>query len=319
LQSLACRYSLYTIAPTLIEVTLVLGFLGWRFDVGYVVITGLALTLYVGFSVVVTEWRTQFRRTMKRARFEGAHVARSTRCSTTETVKVLQQRGLRDQALRAGPGVVPTGAGEVAGHASLLLNTGQQMIIAITWWRCCGRATQALSMAADPGRPVMVNAFLIQLYIPLNFLGCCCIRRGQAEPDRPGSHVRAGCNASARWPTQGRTGVAGARWRGGVSSACRLPTSRRARSCHDVASRFRPARRWPLSAHRAPARARLARLPVPLLRRGRRPHHDRRQDIRAVTQDSLRRAIGIVPQDTVLFNDTVGYNIGLRSNRRQQC
>src|SRR5262245_7056164 len=63
LQSLL-SFSLYTIIPTLVEVVLVLGFLGWKFDAGYVWITLAALTLYVVFSVTITEWRTQFRRVM---------------------------------------------------------------------------------------------------------------------------------------------------------------------------------------------------------------------------------------------------------------
>ena len=100
LQSLL-SYSLYTIVPTLVEVVLVLGFLGWRFDWGYVTITGIALTLYVVFSVIVTEWRTQYRRTMNELDSK-AHSRAIDALLNYETVKYFNNEGFETRRYEQG-------------------------------------------------------------------------------------------------------------------------------------------------------------------------------------------------------------------------
>ena len=169
LQSLL-SYSLYTIAPTVVEVALVLGVLGWRFDVGYVWITAVALVIYVSFSVWITEWRTQFRRTMNELDSK-AHSRAIDALLNYETVKYFNNEAF--EAKRYEQGLESFRQAQVKSQATLsMLNTGQQLIIASSLVAMLWRATQGVvSGHLTLGDLVMVNAFLIQLYIPLNFLG----------------------------------------------------------------------------------------------------------------------------------------------------
>jgi ATP-binding cassette subfamily B protein len=157
------------------------------------------------------------------------------------------------------------------------------------------------------GDLVMINAFMIQLYIPLNFLGVIYreIKQSLTDLDRMFTLM----DRSARWPTRPArpTCTPTARWTC-ASSTWTSPTRATAPSCTTSASPFRPARRWRwwalgLGQVHAGAAA------VPLLRPQAGSMRIAGQDIRSVTQASVRRAIGIVPQDTVLFNDTIAYNI----------
>ena len=127
LQSLL-SYSLYTIAPTIVEVALVLGFLGWRFDWGYVGITAIALVVYVTFSVWITEWRTQFRRTMNELDSK-AHTRAIDALLNYETVKYFNNEAF--EAQRYEQGLESFRQAQVKSQMTLsMLNTGQQLIIA---------------------------------------------------------------------------------------------------------------------------------------------------------------------------------------------
>ena len=161
---------------------------------------------------------------------------------------------------------------------------------------------------ASIGSFVLVNAMLVQLYIPLNFMGMLyreikqalididdmfsILERNPEIEDRPGAKPLA---------------VSGGR--ACASRTCTSPTCRSARSSRASASRCRPGRR----RHRRPVRRRQVddlAAPVPLLRADERPHPDRRPGHRrGARRRRLRAAIGMVPQDTVLFNDTIGYNV----------
>jgi ATP-binding cassette subfamily B protein len=169
-------------------------------------------------------------------------------------------------------------------------------LVAMLW-----RATQGVvDGRMTLGDLVMVNAFMIQLYIPLNFLGVIYreIKQSLTDLDKMFTLM----DASARWPTRParRLQLAGARC---ASRTCTSPTTARP-ILHGVSFDGRRAgRALGLGQVHAGAAA------VPLLRRAAGRITIDGQDIRAVTQASLRQAIGIVPQDTVLFNDTVAYNI----------
>ena len=305
LQSLL-SYSLYTIAPTIVEVALVLGFLGWRFDWGYVGITAVALVIYVSFSVWLTEWRTQFRRTMNELDSK-AHTRAIDALLNYETVKYFNNEAF--EAQRYEQGLESFRRAQVKSQATLsLLNTGQQLIIAASLVAMLWRATQGVvDGRLTLGDLVMVNAFLIQLYIPLNFLGVLYreVKQSLTDLDRMFALLereREVADAPGAKPLQVGEGVV--RFER-VSFA--YETSRPI--LHDVSFEIPAGKTVAVVGASGAGKSTLARL---LYRfydvSGGRITIDG-QDIRAVTQESLRRAIGIVPQDTVLFNDTVGYNI----------
>ena len=305
LQSLL-SYSLYTIAPTLVEVALVLGVLGWRFDVGYVWITAVALVVYVAFSVTVTEWRTQFRRVMNELDSK-AHTRAIDALLNYETVKYFNNEAF--EARRYEQGLESFRQAQVKSQATLsMLNTGQQLIIASSLVAMLWRATQGVVDGhLTLGDLVMVNAFLIQLYIPLNFLGVLYREVKQSLTDLDRMFVllereREVADAPGAPPLQVGQGVVRFEH---VSFAYEPARP----ILHDVSFEIPAGKTVAVVGASGAGKSTLGRL---LYRfydvSGGRITIDG-QDIRAVTQDSLRRAIGIVPQDTVLFNDTVGYNI----------
>ena len=305
LQSLL-SYSLYTIVPTLVEVVLVLGFLGWRFDWGYVTITGIALTLYVVFSVIVTEWRTQYRRTMNELDSK-AHSRAIDALLNYETVKYFNNEGFETR--RYEQGLEAYRQAQVKSQVTLsLLNTGQQLIIAFSLVALLWRATQGVvDGRLTLGDLVMINAFLIQLYIPLNFLGVLYreVKQSIADLDRMFALLereREVADAPGAPPLQVTQGVV--RFEN-VSFAYEAARP----ILYDVTFEIPAGKTVAVVGASGAGKSTLARL---LYRfydvNGGRITIDG-QDIRSVTQESLRRAIGIVPQDTVLFNDTVGYNI----------
>jgi len=305
LQSLL-SYSLYTIVPTLVEVVLVLGFLGWRFDWGYVTITAVALALYVLFSVIVTEWRTQYRRTMNELDSK-AHSRAIDALLNYETVKYFNNEGFETR--RYEQGLEAYRQAQVKSQVTLsLLNTGQQLIIAFSLVALLWRATQGVvDGRLTLGDLVMVNAFLIQLYIPLNFLGVLYreVKQSIADLDRMFlllEREREVADAPGAPPLQVTQGVV--RFEN-VSFAYEAARP----ILHDVTFDIPAGKTVAVVGASGAGKSTLARL---LYRfydvNGGRITIDG-QDIRGVTQESLRRAIGIVPQDTVLFNDTVGYNI----------
>ena len=305
LQSLV-QYSLYTIAPTLVEVALVLGILGWRFDAGYVWITLSALALYIVFTVTVTEWRTQFRRTMNELDSK-AHTRAIDALLNYETVKYFNNEAFETQ--RYERGLEAFRAAQVKSQATLsLLNTGQQLIIAASLVAMLWRATQGVvDGRLTLGDLVMINAFLIQLYIPLNFLGVlyrevkqsltdldrmfALLEREREVADRPGAaDLRVG---------EGRVRFEGVSFSYDPARAI----------LHDVSFEIPPGATVAVVGASGAGKSTLARLLYRFYDVGGGRITIDGHDIRDVTQASLRRAIGIVPQDTVLFNDTVGYNI----------
>ena len=300
-------YSLYTIVPTLVEVALVLGVLGWRFDMGYVWITLTALAVYVVFTVSITEWRSKFRREMNELD-SSANSRAIDALLNFETVKYFNNEEF--EARRYEQGLESFRRAQVRSQTTLsMLNTGQQLIIALSLVAMLWRATQGVvDGRLTLGDLVMINAFLIQLYIPLNFLGVLYreVKQSLTDLDRMFGLLereREVADAPGAPALAVNTGVV-------RFEDVRFSYDANRPILHGISFEIPAGKTVAVVGSSGAGKSTLARL---LYRfydvSGGRVTIDG-QDIRGVQQASLRRAIGIVPQDTVLFNDTVGYNIG---------
>ncbi|MFT7721604.1 MAG: ABC transporter ATP-binding protein/permease [Roseateles sp.] len=299
-------YSLYSIVPTLIEVALVLALLGLKFDVGFAAITVAALAVYIGFTVSVTEWRSRFRRTLNELD-TAAHGRAMDALLNYETVKYFGNEDF--EARRYDESLERLRRAQLKSQRTLsLLNAGQQSIIAAALVLMLWRATQGVvDGRLSLGDLVMVNAFMIQLYIPLNFLGVIYREIKQALADIEKlfallDREREVADAPGAPALQVRGAAV-------VFDDVRFAYDPARPILHGVSFEIPAGRKVAVVGPSGSGKSTLARL---LLRfydvQGGAIRIDG-QDIRAVTQQSLRRAIGIVPQDTVLFNDTVAYNI----------
>jgi ATP-binding cassette, subfamily B, heavy metal transporter len=308
-------YSLYSIIPTLIEVLLVLGILAVKFDIWFALITIIALVLYITFTVLVTEWRTQFRKQANE--FDSAaHSKAVDSLLNYETVKYFNNEGF--EASRYDVSLEKLRKARLKSQTTLmLLNTGQQVIIAIGLVAMLWRATTGVVEGRlTIGDFVMINAFMIQLYIPLNFLGVIyreikqsltdldkmfvLMKKEREVADLPGSqaiHIQAS-------PTVKFDHV---NFSYEVAKAGDTVAARQI--LHNVSFEIPAGKTVAVVGPSGSGKSTLARLLYRFYDVQSGSISIAGQEIRSVTQSSVRRAIGIVPQDTVLFNDTVEYNI----------
>ena len=300
-------YSLYSVVPTLIEVALVLGILAVKFDMWFAGITLTALVLYIIFTIGVTEWRTQYRR-MANEFDSAAHTKAVDSLLNYETVKYFNNEGF--EAARYDKSLEALRRARLKAQTSLsVLNTGQQLIIATALIGMLWRATQGVvDGRMSLGDLVMINAFMIQLYIPLNFLGVLYreIKQSLTDLDRMFSllekerEIADSSNATALQLLQAPT-VRFENVEFAYESARPI--------LHGISFEIPAGKTVAVVGPSGAGKSTLARLMFRFydVSGGRITING--QDIRLVTQNSLRRALGIVPQDTVLFNDTVRYNI----------
>ena len=299
-------YSLYSIFPTLIEVGLVLTLLAVKFDAWFAWITIAALVLYISFTISVTEWRTKFRKQMNEMD-STAHSRAIDSLLNYETVKYFNNEDF--EARRYDENLEGLRRASLKSQTTLsLLNTGQQMIIAVALVAMLWRATLGVTEGRlTLGDLVMINAFMIQLYIPLNFLGViyrelkqaltdldkmfALLERNREVDDLPGAKPLVVTQGHVRFEH--------------VSFA--YDPSRPI--LHDVSFEIPPGKTVAVVGPSGAGKSTLARLLYRFYDINEGAITIDGQELRSVTQSSLRAAIGIVPQDTVLFNDTVEYNI----------
>ncbi len=299
-------YALYSIFPTLVEIGLVIGIMLVKYDAWFTVITGATLAGYITYTVAITEWRTKFRRQMNE-QDSRANSRAIDSLLNYETVKYFGNE--EHEALRYDENLRRYETAAVKSQTSLsALNVGQSGIIAIGVTLVMWRATAGVvDGSMTLGDLVLVNAFLIQLYIPLNFLGVVyreikqaladiermfrLLEENREVEDRPGAPSLDASRAVIRF-----------------ERVCFSYDARR-RILEDVSFEVPSGKTVAVVGASGAGKSTLARLLFRFydVNTGRISVNG--VDIRDVTQASLRAAIGIVPQDTVLFNDTIFYNI----------
>ena len=300
------NYTIYNILPTLTEMVLVIGLLATRFDGSFAVITVGALVVYITYTVVVTEWRTHFRRAMNE-QDSRANTKAVDALLNYETVKVFGNEGFEHE--RYDDNLRGLERAAVKSQTSLsLLNVGQSLIVGITvtllvWWATVGVVAGALTL----GDLVLVNALMIQLYIPLNFLGVIYREIKQSTIDMEkmfallAEHREVADAPDAR-PLEPHG--AAVRFAG-----VHFGYEREREILHGVSFEIPAGKTVAVVGPSGSGKSTLARLLFRFYDVSAGAITIDGQDIRSVRQASLRAAIGIVPQDTVLFNDTVEYNI----------
>ncbi|ABP35102.1 ABCB family ABC transporter ATP-binding protein/permease [Polynucleobacter asymbioticus] len=303
-------YSLYSILPTLIEFCLVLGYFAYSYDIWFAAITLAALVLYIAFTIVVTEWRTHYRRTMNDMDSKANQKAIDSLLNF-ETVKYFGNEAF--EAGRYDENLLRYQAAAVKSQKTLaFLNLGQQIIIAtglmlILWRATVGVVNGTMTL----GDLVLVNTLMIQLYIPLNFLGVIYreIKQSLTDMDRMFSLLNtdkeiADSPDAKSLQIQNRGHGPDVRF-----EHVSFHYEAKREILRDISFNIPAGTITAVVGQSGAGKSTLARL---LFR-----FYDVQsgeilidgQNIQDVTQASLRKAIGIVPQDTVLFNDTIGYNI----------
>jgi len=300
------RFMLFNILPTLLELALICGILFFNYNIWYVLITLAAVVSYIGFSVAVTEWRLRFVREANQMDNKSNTRAIDSLLNF-ETVKYFgnerYESELYDNQLAEWE------EARLKNRYSLFaLNSGQALIIAISITAMMIlAASEVVSGVMTIGDLVLINAYMIQLFIPLNFLGFVYreIKNSLANIEQmfrlldtnPG--VADADNAAELQPNGG-----GIRFEN-VSFGYKDNRT----ILRDVSFEIPEGKKVAIVGPSGSGKSTIARL---LFRfydvdQGRIYVND--QAVDQVTQESLRKSIGVVPQDTVLFNDSIGYNI----------
>jgi ATP-binding cassette, subfamily B, heavy metal transporter len=300
------QYALFSILPTAVEITLVCAILIARYDWTFIAITAGALVAYVAFTITITEWRTHFRRQMNELDSK-ANTRAIDSLLNYETVKYFGNEEW--EARRYDESMQRWERAAVRSQTSLsALNVGQSAIIAVAVTLIMWRATAGVvNGSMTIGDLVLVNAFMIQLYIPLNFLGVIYREIKQALADMERLFALIEENAEIRDAPDAKPLVLrGAEVRF-ENVSFRYEANRPI--LEEVSFTIPAGRTVAVVGPSGSGKSTLARLLYRFydVTAGRITVDG--QDIRSVRQSTLRAAIGIVPQDTVLFNDTIEYNI----------
>ncbi len=299
-------YTLYSILPTLVEISLVVGILLVKYEPSFAIITLVTLSLYITFTFKVTNWRTALRRQANE--LDSAANARAIDSLINyETVKYFNNEDFETR--RYDTELKKWTAAQITNQKSLsYLNMGQAAIIAVgvtaMMWRAAAGVAEGRMTLGDL---VLVNAFLIQLYVPLNFLGVLYreIRQSLTDIERMfglmGTHREVADSSNAGQLERGRAEVRFEHV--GFAYDPNRPI------LHDVDFTIPAGATVAVVGHSGSGKSTLARLLFRFYDVQAGAVRVNGRDIRELGQDSLRAAIGIVPQDTVLFNDTLFYNI----------
>ena len=304
-------YSLYSILPTIVELTLVLGYFIWAYNYLFAVVTFGALVLYVIFTIFVTEWRTQYRRKMNELDSKANQRAIDSLINF-ETVKYFGNE--QYEASRYDENLRRYREAAIKSQRSLaFLNAGQQTIIALGLIIILWLATnEVVHGSMTIGDLVLVNVLMIQLYIPLNFLGVIYreIKQALTDMDRM-FHLLETDKEIADVPSATTIQITDAQLGPKVEfKHVYFHYESNREILKDLSFEVLPGQTTAVVGHSGAGKSTLARLLFRFYDVQQGGIYLDGQDIKTVTQVGLRHVIGIVPQDTVLFNDTVAYNIG---------
>ncbi len=301
------RFLTFNIVPTLFEIVLVSAILWRQYDGRFAAIAAASVVVYVGFSIWVTEWRTQY---VRAANTMDANAnARSVDALLNyETVKYFGNE--RWEAQRYDQSMADWERATAQNRISLAaLNVGQALVVAASitamMWLAASEVTQGRMTTGDF---VAVNAYMVQLFVPLNFLGFVYreIRRALTDMQKMFGLLD-------REPSV--ADVAGARTLATRRASVKFDDvvfgySPERRILHGVSLEIPAGRKLAVVGASGAGKSTLARLLFRFYDPASGAVRINGEDIRELSQDSLHRLIGVVPQDTVLFNDTIGYNIG---------
>ncbi|HUC10913.1 MAG TPA: ABC transporter ATP-binding protein/permease [Stellaceae bacterium] len=299
-------FLLFNIVPTLIEIVIACGILWRLYNWTFAAVTLATIVLYIGFTFAVTDWRVRFRRDMNDRNSE-ANTKAIDSLLNFETVKYFANEDHEARRYDMALGAYEHAA--VNSETTLAaLNLGQGLIIAVGLvgvMILAGRGVAARVMTI--GDFVLVNAYLIQLYTPLNFLGVVYRNIKQALADLEQMMALMAVrpeivdSPAARAVAVGTGAI--------VFRHVDFAYDRRRPILFDIDFRVPAGAKIAIVGPSGAGKSTIGRLLFRFWDVDRGAIEIDGQDIRDVTQDSLRRAIGVVPQDTVLFNDTIFYNI----------
>jgi ATP-binding cassette, subfamily B, heavy metal transporter len=301
-------YTLYSILPTLVEISLVLGILISKYDPLFALITLASMGTYIAFTIYVSTQRMQIRRKVNEAD-SAANSRAIDSLLNYETVKYFNNESFEAQRYDDNLRQLETASAHSQRTLSFL-NLGQQLIIvsgvtAMMW--LAGQGVVAGNMTV--GDLVLVNALLIQLYMPLNFLGVVYREIRQALADI--EHMFALLNepheikdpSTPKIPNDNSAPTV-------VFEHVSFSYDPNREILHDLNFTIPAGTSLAVVGHSGAGKSTLSRLLFRFYDATAGTISLNGIDIRMLTQDDLRLGIGVVPQDTVLFNDTIGYNIG---------
>jgi ATP-binding cassette subfamily B protein len=299
-------WTLFSIAPTVLEFVLVCAILTWRYDVRFALATALAIALYAAFTVVVTNWRVQYRRAMNESDTE-ANTKAVDSLLNYETVKYFNNEEHEARRFDAAMALYAR-ASEKTQTSLSFLNTGQAAIISLGLVAVMLLAASGIQAGRmDVGDLVVVNTFVAQLYVPLNMLGTVYreIQQALIDMEKMFDHLRISPEIRDAPGAQPLL-VAGGEIRFESVSFAYEPERTILR---DVSFTVPAGHTVAIVGPSGAGKSTIARILYRFydIASGRVAIDG--QDIASVRQPSLRAAIGIVPQDTVLFNDSIAYNI----------
>ena len=304
--SFLMRFFVFNIVPTLVEIMLVTAILFYNYGITFAAITVISVILYVGFSIVTTNWRTEFVRQVATADSEASTISIDSLLNY-ETVKYFTNETY--EADRYDVSLRTWETAKRKNRLSLLsLNAGQATIITLSMTLMMGLAAQRVAVGTMTiGDFVLINAFMMQLFIPLNFLGFVYreIKGKMANIENMFAllDLSSGVNDIDQAPDLKVN--AGAITFENISFHYRPDRP----IVKNLNLTIRPGEKVAIVGASGAGKSTL----VKLLFRFYDPCEGRiiidGQDIRNICQHSLRRVIGIVPQDTVLFNQSIFENI----------
>ena len=300
------RLAVFNIVPTLFELLLVTGILWRLFDWRYAALTFSAVVLYVAFTLLFTNWRVKFRRAMNETDSESRGKAVDSLLNY-ETVKYFGNE--EHEARRYDHSRARYEVAAIKSQVTLnLLNIGQAVIISIGLGLVMLMAAEGIRAGEmTVGKFILVSTYLMQLYQPLNFLGFVYreISQGLVDMEEMFRLLRQGTEIA---DSPGAAPLVAAR--GDVAfKDVRFGYRPDREILHGVSFHVPPGRSLAIVGQTGAGKSTITRLLFRFYDADSGSVTIDGHDVRTLTQDSLRAAIGVVPQDTVLFNDTIRYNI----------